>query len=116
MGIGRNIRLIRTARGLNLSQLAEKTDLSASYLSTVENDRRQPSLKAVNTIASVLAVPPSALLWDESMSQAESDGPAGLISVLHRILREMHSLQERGLGGDDEGTEVKTSAEAQASR
>jgi len=55
--IGRTIRLIRTRRGLTQGQLAERAKLSVSYLSLIEQGKRNPGLDAVEAVADALDVP-----------------------------------------------------------
>jgi transcriptional regulator with XRE-family HTH domain len=54
--IGREIRGLRKARGLTLSELAEKSGLSIGYLSLVERDRATPSINALHAISRALGV------------------------------------------------------------
>jgi transcriptional regulator with XRE-family HTH domain len=57
MNIGGRIRLRRKEMGLSLRDLGEKTGVSASFLSQVENDQVSPSLNSLQSIASALQVP-----------------------------------------------------------
>ena len=55
--IGENIQRIRNKRGLTLSELAERANISKSYLSNIERNLNQnPSIQIIEKIASVLAV------------------------------------------------------------
>ena len=55
--IGTNIHCIRKQRGLSLSDLAERAGISKSYLSNLErNLNKNPSIKMVDKIASVLGI------------------------------------------------------------
>lgn len=55
--IGKNIQRIRHSQGLTLSELAERANISKSYLSNIERNLNQnPSIQIVEKIASVLAV------------------------------------------------------------
>jgi transcriptional regulator with XRE-family HTH domain len=54
--IGREIRGLRKARGLTLSELAEKSGLSIGYLSLVERGRATPSINALHAISRALGV------------------------------------------------------------
>ncbi|MDQ1144583.1 XRE family transcriptional regulator of biofilm formation [Bacillus sp. SORGH_AS 510] len=54
---GNNVAKIRKQRGYSLSELAELTDISKSYLSNIErNLNRNPSLQIMIKIATVLKV------------------------------------------------------------
>src|SRR5690625_450348 len=55
--IGENIQRIRNKRGLTLSELAERANISKSYLSNIERNLNQnPSIQIIEKIASVLTV------------------------------------------------------------
>jgi transcriptional regulator with XRE-family HTH domain len=54
---GDRIRKLRDEKGLTLSDLAQKSEISISYLSELERGTKQPSLKSLNKIATALNVP-----------------------------------------------------------
>lgn len=62
--LGKTIRRMRTERGLSQQKLAEDAGLTASFLSLVENDRRQPSLTVLSRLASALKIPEDVIIWD----------------------------------------------------
>ena len=55
-GIGKEIRALRLAHGLNLAGLAELTGFSVSFLSKVERNVARPSVTALQEIAAALDV------------------------------------------------------------
>ncbi len=57
MKIGKRIRTRRKELGLSLRELGQQTDVSASFLSQVENDQVSPSLNSLQSIATALQVP-----------------------------------------------------------
>lgn len=60
--IGKTIRILRTAKGKSLRELAKDAGLSVPFLSLVESGKRQPSLTALQSIGKALKVPPEVLL------------------------------------------------------
>ncbi|ETI67560.1 helix-turn-helix domain-containing protein [Neobacillus vireti] len=55
--IGRNIYEIRLKKGLSLSELAERANISKSYLSNIERNLNQnPSIHIIKKLAAVLDV------------------------------------------------------------
>jgi transcriptional regulator with XRE-family HTH domain len=54
--IGRRIRAIRQEKGLSLNELARRTGFAKSYLSQIENLKREPSISALSQVAHVLEV------------------------------------------------------------
>lgn len=55
---GEQIRARRKELGLSLEELAQRTSLTASFLSLVERDMSNPSLESLRHIAEALGVPP----------------------------------------------------------
>lgn len=57
MGIGERIRRQRQKLGFSLRELGARTDLTAGFLSQIENEQLSPSLNSLQSIASALQVP-----------------------------------------------------------
>lgn len=64
--IGAILSTLRHESSMNLKDVALKTGLSISYLSDLERDRTEPSIKTLRLLASAYDVKPSYLL-DESI-------------------------------------------------
>lgn len=77
--LGTNIRLYRQQKGLTQESLAEKLDVSSSYIGYVERGQKSPSLQLMERISEVLEVEPALLL---SKSDDENDELKRLISLL----------------------------------
>ena len=60
--IGENIRRKRIEKGLSQEQLSEKAGITPSFLSDIENNKKQASLKTLFAIANGLSVPIEELL------------------------------------------------------
>jgi transcriptional regulator with XRE-family HTH domain len=74
MNLGRAITLCRKQRGYNQAQLAEKADISVSYLSLLEqNKRKDPTLSTIQRLSEALAVP-SGILFFLAADQTELSG------------------------------------------
>jgi transcriptional regulator with XRE-family HTH domain len=54
MSLGEFIRRTRLERGMRLRELARRLDVTPSYVSDIENDRRTPSEDVLRRIADVL--------------------------------------------------------------
>jgi len=63
--VGTNVRLARVRSNLTQEQLAEKADISSSYLSAIERGKQSVSLEYMNRIADALRVPVANLLVRE---------------------------------------------------
>ena len=57
MQIGKAIRILRSAKGRKLNELAERAKVSNPYLSLVETGERQPSLDVLRRISVALDIP-----------------------------------------------------------
>ncbi len=63
--LGNRIRTFRRERGLTLGQLADKSGISASYLSTIERGLKKPSIPSLKQISEALHVSPALLVHSE---------------------------------------------------
>lgn len=66
MSIGKNIKKYRKEKIMTQKELAEKANISRSYLADVENSRYNPSLDVLNSIANSLEVKTSDLLDEDN--------------------------------------------------
>lgn len=57
MDVGSAIRLCRKRRGVSQTDVATRAECSVSYLSMLENNKRDPTLSMVTKIAEALRVP-----------------------------------------------------------
>lgn len=65
--LGMKIRLFRRKRGMTQEQLAERVDLSASFIGHVERGTRVSSLETLMKLCHVLQVTPNDLLQEEKL-------------------------------------------------
>jgi transcriptional regulator with XRE-family HTH domain len=63
--VGKRIRDERLKYGLNLNDLAKATDLSASFLSLLENGKTVPSLKVLDKLATYFSIHMAELFEEE---------------------------------------------------
>jgi XRE family transcriptional regulator, master regulator for biofilm formation len=72
--IGKNIFDIRKRKGLTLSELAERANISKSYLSNIERSlNKNPSIKVLEKVAKVLGVDLEALLIGTALEKERPD-------------------------------------------
>lgn len=60
--IARNIKIVRTIRGMNQQQLAKKLSVGKSYMCGVELGRNKINMVLLDKVALALDVSPTALL------------------------------------------------------
>jgi len=86
--LGRAIKLIRLASGLSQRELAEKLAVDPTYISHLERDRRDPSVRLLRRFAALTEVPVGPLLvialWDE-LDSSERATFQPLVSSLTRL-------------------------------
>lgn len=63
MDLGKAIKFCRTQRKITQARLAEQTGLSVSYISLLEQNKRDPSFSTVERIADKLRIPPNILMF-----------------------------------------------------
>jgi len=102
--MGRAIQVVRTDRGWSRKDLAERTGLSYSFLSEIENGVKTPSSRTFAVIATALDVAPGALLYDAERRLVEIDSESS---------NETHPSRARKLSatsvGDDSGPRIERS-------
>jgi transcriptional regulator with XRE-family HTH domain len=81
--LGAAIRTHRKAAGLTLQEVAQKADLSISYLSQIERNLLTPSLSTLKRVADVLSIPAGELMF----SSDGASGPGTAIGVVRRKSR-----------------------------
>ena len=73
MSVGTRVKTIRLARGWSLRDLAQKSGLSAGYLSQLENERRKsPSATSIAALSGAFNIGAEVLLSDSSPFIQES--------------------------------------------
>lgn len=87
--VGLKIRLTRVKENMTQEQLAEKADISSSYISAIERGKQSVSLEYVDRIAEALQVPVTELLVYE-----KEDG-YGVADVELQALREKSEYEGR---------------------
>jgi transcriptional regulator with XRE-family HTH domain len=78
MNIGRAIRLCRTQKNLKQADLAKRAEISISYLSLLEQGKRDPNFSTIENISNALNVPVSVLVF----LAADKDELTGVSSEL----------------------------------
>ena len=70
--MGEALRLLRIFNGYNSAELAKKLELSQSYVSELENGKKQPTIEVLDKYAKVFEMKKSTLmLFAESLEDEE---------------------------------------------
>jgi XRE family transcriptional regulator, master regulator for biofilm formation len=92
--IGKNIQELRKKKGLSLSELAERANMSKSYLSNIErNVNQNPSIQILEKIARVLEVDFRTLINSDSLEILDDEWLA-FIAELKQSGIEASQLEE----------------------
>ncbi len=94
--MGRAIQVVRTDRGWSRRDFAERTQLSYSFLSEIENGVKEPSSRTFALIADALDVAPGALLYDAERRLAEAEDESGEATLLLRAAGTTRVGADRG--------------------
>ena len=74
MNLGKAIKLVRTAAGIRQGALARQMNVTANYLSLIENSKREPSISFLRKLASALGVPVAVFFfWQEADSKQSAE-------------------------------------------
>lgn len=111
MDIGKKIKKYRKEKGLTQLDLATKSNMSRSYLADVENNRYNPSVETIKSIASALDVPIEEFFKEEDVEvplseKDEKDIEKALSSTLDKLETSQDGLMFDGEPIDDETREL----------
>ncbi|CAM4182384.1 helix-turn-helix domain-containing protein [Paenibacillus alkaliterrae] len=121
MSIGENIKNYRKAKRLTQVELADKANISRSYIADIERDRYNPSLDTLTAIANVLKVSANELLGmssrvsEEDYAEGYTDDSNGLsareerdiATDLERMIGELESNEALAFHGEPMDDETK---------
>jgi transcriptional regulator with XRE-family HTH domain len=82
--VGATIRKLRLAKQYSLNDLANGSGFTKSYLSKVENEKREPTLSSLNLICNKLGIPLNLFILIAEINPTENDE----FQSLNNILRE----------------------------
>jgi transcriptional regulator with XRE-family HTH domain len=100
--IGEKLRTARLKQNMSLRELAEKAEVSASLLSQIENDKANPSVRSLYSIAAALSLPvdyffPDGEEHDESRAQNAHSLTSDMSPSSLRMLQEQGLLDESAI-------------------
>jgi XRE family transcriptional regulator, master regulator for biofilm formation len=84
--IGTNINRIRKRRGLTLSELADRANVSKSYLSNIErNLNKNPSIQVLKKLAAVLDIDLNSILQAEETAETHDFLESEWLDFIHDL-------------------------------
>ena len=100
--IGDTLKKTRNIYGYKASQLCKLLDISPSYLSEIENNKKQPSLELLQKFADVFGIKLSSLiLLSESYEEAilKGKGTALIRSMMLSLINKLSISEEDDFNG-----------------
>lgn len=93
MQLGKTIKSCRKIQGYTLDKLASECDLSPSYLSLVEQGKREPSLSSLQSICDALKISLNVLLFlaakPDEISELDSKSVNLISEAIESLLRDV---------------------------
>lgn len=100
--IGKTIKVMRELSGLRQGQLAKRVAVSSNYISLVENQRREPSLKFLKKVADELNLPISVFFWEDVAKSDTDNGREGdAAQEINRLFWDLVSSRLEGFKKDN---------------
>ncbi|MDN5331041.1 MAG: hypothetical protein PWP45_266 [Tepidanaerobacteraceae bacterium] len=81
---GKTIREFRKKRNMSLKELAQKANLSVSYLCEIERGKKHPSLEVIEKLAAALNISKDALFYENLTRGSSTTSTGERISILRR--------------------------------
>lgn len=87
--IGEVLRLIRTIKGYKAKDLAQKLEISPSYLSQIEKGQKRPSYELIEKFAEVVGERTSTIIFFSEEYVKQKDSPLSVMArpVIMKLLR-----------------------------
>lgn len=95
MNIGSAIKTIRNHFGLSQEELSERTSISQTSISQIENGVKNPSARSIKKICAVLQVPEAVVYI---MGVEDSDVPAARKKIFDQLFPEIKDLAIQIIG------------------
>ncbi|ABJ76330.1 MULTISPECIES: helix-turn-helix transcriptional regulator [Leptospira] len=87
------LRLLRVFHDLKAKDLAEKLSISPSYLSEIENGKKEPTLELLNKYSVVFNMPVSSIFLLSEGTEKQSDKKSFKGSLSKLIINFLHKVE-----------------------
>lgn len=88
------LRLVRVFHDMSQSQLAEKLEISKSYLSEIESGKKSPSLDILDKYSAIFDIPVSSILLFSERMKDNSLPEKTRVFVASKIIKIMNWVSE----------------------
>ena len=86
MTLGSTVRSLRTAAGLSQKEFAARLEISSSYLSQVESDKREPTIPLLRRMAEKLGSPATILFAAAIASKLPPKNREREVEVIEQLI------------------------------
>jgi transcriptional regulator with XRE-family HTH domain len=93
--VNKALRLIRIFNDLTQKELAEKLDLSKSYISEIESGKKTPTLKLLSSYSELFDIPVSSILFFSENLDSGKDIDKARQLISSKILALLDFIAER---------------------
>ena len=100
MKLGKTIKVLRTNLGIRQKDLARRLEITPTYLSLIEADRREPSLFLIKLLSEELNVPLGLLFWEVHRDYYAKNEIGDRQQRIHELLLELDGLLSKSSPGD----------------
>jgi len=96
MNLGKAIKSVRSQLGLTQQELALRSNISVSYLSLLEQNKRDPSFSTIEAIAAALNIPLSILIFlSADRSELDILDESLVQKLSHTVFELIHARSEQ---------------------
>lgn len=92
--LGEALKILRNLHEYSSSEMAQHLGISVSYLSEIENNKKQPLLDLVNRFAGVFKTTPSALLFFSEEISKEKRSPRYKKNIRKILLKLLKVIED----------------------
>jgi transcriptional regulator with XRE-family HTH domain len=97
--LSETLRLLRVFHDIKQNELAEKIDISKSYISELENGNRTPSLEVIQKYSDFFKIPISSIMFfSENLEDAKNKKSMGVrakSAIATKVIKFLQLVEER---------------------
>ncbi len=94
MNIGKSIKVLRIAKGINQQELAKQMGMSSNYISMIENNIREPSISFLKKLSETFNVPMNFFLFELDLDKY-SPQQQNIIFRINELILQLESEKIR---------------------
>lgn len=98
MKMGETLKRLRLIYGYKATELSEKINISPSYLSEIENGKKQPSLELLETISNLYGIKLSSLIM---ITEEVEDNKGKTNEIVKKLMNNLILNMSKGISDED---------------